>query len=256
MSDNKTDSTNPQAATPEETRSDLLGGQRRLGPPIRTAFLQEYGGARRPGPMHHFVNDRRHFALQLYLLHHSLPLKDPWDAYLPAGVWARALDRTKPGAEATVSRSWRYLRDLRLIRSRRERRLMRTWLMNESGSGAEYTRSRRYFLFPLAYFLNDWHARLSLPGTVTLLVALDRSRTKEWFELPKEHAPTWFGISADTLQRGFDELLTNGLIEVDQRAVKNARARFGWTPMNFYRLLGDFSRSGIATTPSTREAAA
>lgn len=245
--------TEPQAATPEETRLALLGGQHRLGPPIRRAFIQEFGGARAPGPLHHFVTDRRYFALKLYLLHHCLPLKAPWDAYLPAAVWARALDRTRPGAEATVSRSWKYLRDLHLIRTRRDRRLARTYLLNESGSGAEYKRSRQYFRLPLAYFLDDWYAKLALPGTVTLLIALDRSRTREWFELPKERAAIWFGISADTLQRGFDELRDNGLIEVDQRPVTNARARFGWTPMNFYRLLGDFSRSGIERPTSDEE---
>jgi len=252
MTNTHVSSTEPQAATPEQTRLDLLGGQHRLGPPIRRTFLQELGGARRPGPLHNFVNDRRYFALQLYLLLHSLPLKAPWDAYLPAAVWARALDKTKPGAEATVSRNWQYLRDLQLIRTRRDRRLTRAYLLNENGSGAEYKRSKQYFRLPLAYFLNDWYDKLSLPGTVALLIALDRSRTKEWFELPKERAAGWFGISADTLQRGLDELRVNGLIEVKQRPVTNARARFGWTPMNYYRLLDDFSRSGIER-PSSDE---
>lgn len=92
-------------------------------------------------------------------------------------------------------------------------------MLNENGSGAEYRRSRQYFHLPLAYFLNGWYDKLSLPGTVALLIALDRSRTKEWFELPKERAAGWFAISADTLQRGLDELRVDGLIEVKQRPV-------------------------------------
>lgn len=239
-----------QVATSQETRIDLLGGQRRPGPPVRQAFLQEFGGGRQPGPMHRFVNDGRYLALQLYLLHHSLPLARPWDMYLPAAVIGRALDRTNRGAEATISRNLRYLRDLKLIRTKRDRRLTRAFLLDESGSGAEYRRSRRYFILPLAYFLNGWHARLSLPGTVALLISLDRSRTKLWFELPKERAARWFGISADTIQRGFDELLAHELVEVEHRPVKSARARYGWTLNNFYRLLGDFSGTGVRGTAS------
>lgn len=104
-------------ATPDSTRDDLLGSQTRRGPAIRSAFLQERGGARAPGPLHRFVRERRLFALQQYLLLHCLALGYPWDAGLPAGTWARALDKTNKGAEGTVSRSWLWLIEQQLVRT-------------------------------------------------------------------------------------------------------------------------------------------
>src|SRR4051812_16342428 len=103
-----------EPATPESTRQDLLGGQTRRGPSIRSAFIQERGGARAPGPLHFFVRERRLFALQLYLLLHCIARSAPWDAALPASTWARALDKTNKGAEGTVSRSWSWLAEHRL----------------------------------------------------------------------------------------------------------------------------------------------
>jgi hypothetical protein len=83
---------------------------------------------------------------------------------------------------------------------------------------------------------------LSLPGTVALLVALDKSRPGPWFELRKEHAAKWFNISADTLQRGLDELQRHDQLLVRQRPIKAPRAPKGWAMVNEYRLTGDFGR--------------
>jgi hypothetical protein len=232
-----------EVATSADTRADVLGSQTRDGAPIRSAFLQERGGDRAPGPLHRFVRERQYFALQLYLLLHCVARGDPWDAWLPAGAWARMLDKTSPTSAAGVSRAWRWLKREQLIRSEREKRILRVWLLREDGSGDAYERSRDYFTLPLAYFLKEWHTKLSLPGTVALLIALDKSRSSEpWFQLRKEHAAGWFNISADTLQRGLDELQKHGQLVVRQRPIKAPRSPKGWVMVNEYRLIGDFGR--------------
>jgi DNA-binding transcriptional ArsR family regulator len=230
-----------QAASAEETRLGLLAAQRRPGPAIRGSFIQERGGQRRPGPLALFVKERRLFALQLYLLLHCLALRDPWDVYLPAAVWARALDHTGPGAEGTVSRSWQWLRENKLVRTEREQRLLRVYLLEENGSGEQYTQSTDFFRLPLNFFRDGWYAKLNLPATAVLLIALNLSRTKVWFELRTERAAGWFDISADTLQRGLDQLRDVGLLEVHQRQVKDIRARYGVTAINEYRLMEPFA---------------
>ena len=109
----------------------------------------------------------------MYLLLHCLARSDPWDATLPAATWARALDKTNTGAESTVSRSWAWLQERRLIRTERHKRLVQAFLLTEDGSGDVYTRSRDFFYFPLAFFREGWHAELSLAATSVLLIALD-----------------------------------------------------------------------------------
>lgn len=234
-------------ATPESTREDLLGGQTRRGPSIRSSFVQERGGARAPGPLHRFVQERRLFALQLYLLLCCLARSDPWDTALPAATWARALDKTNTGAEGTVSRSWAWLADERLVRTTRSRRMVRVYRLTEDGSGADYSQSRDFFYFPLAFFREAWHTRLSLPATAVLLIALNKSKRKPWFQLRTEEESKWYGISADTLQRGLDELREVGLLLTHPRRVRDNKARYGTTLVNEYILLGAFATPGAQT---------
>lgn len=234
-----------EVATPRLTREDLLGDQRRRGTPIRSSFLQERGGDRAPGPLHHFVHERRLLALQLYLLVHCIARSEPWDAWLPAMAWARALDKTRPGAEATISRNWAWLEDHALIRSERDKRLRRVFLLQEDGSGEEYSRPKaNFFSLPLAFFRHEWHQRLSLAGTAVLLIALERPSP---FQLRKEHASGWFGVSADTLQRGLDELREYDLLAIRPRRFAAPRTRQGWTMANEYRLLGPFAKPERST---------
>lgn len=229
-----------EVATPRDTRDDLLGGQQRRGAPIRSSFLQERGGDRASGPLNHFVRERRLLALQLYLLLHCIARAEPWDAWLPAMAWARALDKTRPGAEATISRNWAWLEDKDLVRSERDKRLRRVYLLMEDGSREEYERpTGNYFTLPLAFFLDEWDQKLALPGTAILLIALS---LKPRFQLRTEHAAGWYGISADTLQRGLDELRSVDLLDVTPRRVAAPRTRRGWTYVNEYRLRGPFSK--------------
>jgi DNA-binding transcriptional ArsR family regulator len=232
--------------TPESTRDELLGDQTRKGAPIRSAFLQERGGARAPGSLHHFVRERRLFALQLYLLLHCLALGEPWDKTLPAATWARALDKAGSGAESTVSRNWRWLEDHHLVRTERDHRMVRAYLLSEDGGGDDYERSRDYFQLPLAFFRESWHRRLDLAGTAVLLICLEKSRHKEpWFQLRTASQSAWYGISAATLQRGLDELREAELLLVHPRQVRDSKARYGRTQVNDYLLLGSFARNDV-----------
>jgi hypothetical protein len=242
----------PVVATPEMTRAALLDGQTRLGPPIRAAFLQERGGQRAPGALHRFVNGRRLFGLQLYLLLHTVALADPWDGWLPAAVWGRALDHEGRGAEATVSRNWDWMEDLALVTSRREKRMRRVFLLREDGSGEAYSRPKGHFFYvPLAYFRDDWYSKLSLAGTAVLLIGLSLEQP---FQLRTEHAAGWYGVSADTLQRGLDELRDHQLLTITPRRIPAPKLRQGWTVANEYRLQGAFARQDRVTTPAGVEA--
>ncbi len=237
-----------EPATPESTRDDLLGSQTRRGPAIRSAFVQERGGSLAPGPLHLFVRERQLFTLQLYLLLHCIARKEPWETALPASTWARALDKTGRGGEGSVSRAWAWLREHRLVRTERDNRLVRAYLLVEDGSGKPYTRSTDFFYFPLAYFRDGWHKRLGLAATSVLLIALNKSTRKPWFQLRTEPQSKWYGVSPDTLQRGLDELRDAELLHVHPRRVRDYKARFGTTIVNEYVLLGAFA------TPSTASA--
>jgi hypothetical protein len=242
-----------EPASPDSTRDELLGSQTRRGPAIRAAFLQERGGGRAPGPLHLFVRERRLFALQLYLLLHSIARSDPWDVALPAATWARALDKTGNGAEGTVSRSWRWLAERQLIRTERSKRLVRVYLLSEAGNGDPYTRSRDFFYFPLAFFREGWHLRLGLAGTAVLLICLAKSSRAAWFQVRTEAQSAWYGVSADTLQRGLDELREADLLQIHPHTVRDSKARYGTTTVNEYLLVGSFARGDLLELLTQRE---
>jgi hypothetical protein len=230
-------------ATPEETRADLLGRQERTTAPIRSAFIQKHGDDRAVGPLHLFVRERKDYALKLYLLLHCVAMGPPWDGTLPAGAWARMLDRTSETSATGISRQWRWLKERKLVRTTQQQRRLKVFLKMEDASDKAYKRPDAYFFgFPLVYFLNGWHKELSLRGTVALLIALDKSFPVPTFQLRTEHAPRFFGVSADTMQRGLDELQSKGLLSVGQRPMKAPRAPRGFTMVNEYMLLGDFAR--------------
>jgi hypothetical protein len=227
--------------TPESLRELLLGSQQRDKASLRQDFCQEYGGERRPGPLRLFVGARRLFALQLYLLLVCVASGKPWDKAMSGSSWAMALDQVNAGAESKVSRNWAWMAENNLVRTERKGRHLHVTRLQESGTGEEYTQPRKgFFYVPFAYFTEGWHRKLSLAGTTALLIARSRSPYKPWFELPLERGPEWYGISADTLKSGFDELQVNGLLRVHQRSVRDHRARFGTKRVNQYALLESF----------------
>jgi len=232
-------------ATSQETIEHLLMRTHRLTVPIRRSFLQLPEPDRRPGPLAEFITGRRSLALDLWLLLHAGAAAKPWDVSVPAMVWARALGLADtPSSETTISRNWSWLEGRQLVRSERERRMRKVFLLREDGSGRPFVRpsgkERGFFQLPYAYFRQRWHHELRLAGKATLLICLAQKPT---FSLRTEHAAGWYGVSADSLQRGLDELRELELLQVWQRPKKAPTARYGITYENFYRLQGPFVRT-------------
>lgn len=244
-------------ATSEDTLLDLLNRSRRRNVPIRRSFLQLPGPPKQPGPLAGFVEGRRPIALDLWLLLHAGAASRPWDVRQPAMSWARMLDMPQTlSSETTISRNWSWLEQRRLVCSERDHRVRKVFLLMEDGSGRAFKRStgqqRGFFKLPYAYFTQRWHKELKLAGKATLLICMAQAPT---FTLPTEHAAGWYGISADTLQRGLDELRELELLKVWTRAKKAPRTRFGYTVENHYALQGPFVRAPIELTAGAKAAA-
>lgn len=229
------------ASTPDETLEDLLGAgrqRRRKVTPIRRSFLQDPTGEGGEAPLCWFVGERRPQALDQLMLLHCTASAEPWDVAMPAMAWARALDmRQTPASETTVSKNWSWLEGKKLVHSERHHRMRKVYMSKEDGSGDAYSRPRGeprgFFGFPLAYFTGRWHKELSLAGKAVLLIALAQKPT---FTLVTERAAGWYGVSADTLQRGLQDLRDHGLLETWAVAHKTPRARLGLTTINHHRL--------------------
>ncbi|WP_157631081.1 hypothetical protein [Kribbella catacumbae] len=157
-------------------------------------------------------------ALDLFLLHRLTASHADWDTTHEAMVWARALGLTTPqdtGA-AAVSKVWVKLdRKYRLVERERRGRLATVTSLLEDGSGDPYIPPKgvgdSYIRLPFAYWADGWYRTLRLPGKAVLLIALSLSR-KPAFKLPTERAPKWYGISADTAERGLRELQDRKLL--------------------------------------------
>lgn len=254
MDDHDLSPIDEEPATARETLEDLLRRSKRDRIPIRRTFLQLGDGrGSRPGPLAAFVNPPRPRALDLYLLLHAGASAPPWDVTQPAMSWARMLGMPSTrSSETTISRTWSWVEAQRLVRTTRDGRVRSAYLMLEDGTGQVYTRPLRgqpftrrgYFNVPYEYFLDDWHHRLKLPAKATLMICLAQ---KPIFTLPTEPAAGWYGISADTLQRGLDQLVNTGLLHRWWRSKKAPRARYGFTKINHYRLLAPFELPLSAT---------
>ncbi len=235
--------------TPETTLEAFLEKSGRHGEatPIRKLFVQ--GSVQRkpaPGPLATLVRRHDDLGLTLYLLLVTAATAYPWDCTREAVAWARALNlKVKDGYDTVaISRAWRRLEDLGLIKRERKGRSSSPRLLLEDGTGQKYSRpggsGSPYFRLPFAFWREGWHRRLHLPGKAMLLIALD---LPEDFSLPTERAKSWYGLSADTAARGFQELLDHELLTV-RRATKPAPlTAAGYTVENRYTLKAPFFSS-------------
>lgn len=248
---------------PHTTQSDTIlalvkKSQRHKDVAIRRVFLQQRNGsATVPGPLHHFVQNHDERGLDLYLLVRLIAVHAPYKAVLEAGVWARALGLPATlSAHQRVSRIWKRLVDLDLITRERERRNVAVTLLREDGSGSPYTRptgqkqaEEQYLRIPLIYWEDEWYRRLDLPAKAMLLIALNR---RPGFSLPSEKAPEWYGISADTVERGFARLKAEGAVDSRDGFKKAPLTGQGWTKENHYTLKAPFDRSRHGPAPPSR----
>ena len=133
----------------------------------------------------------------------------------------------------------RVLDDLQLIRRARAGNASVVHLLDESGDGAPYEhpyhRGESYLRLPHAYWLENWHTTLTLPGKAMLLVALS---LKEDFELPHDRVPDWYGMSADTAARGLNELIGHGILRMNQTYESAPLSATGWREVRHYVLQG------------------
>lgn len=223
--------------------------------PLRREFLQRrVDEVVIPGPLSELVKAGDHRALLLFLLLLTKASAQPWDAALPAATWARALDIALPeskSARSTVSKVWMRLENRGLVARTRRERLADVRLLREDGLGEDYTSpgevGEPYCKVPLALWLlgpdeaHRWYQALSLPELTVLLIGLSLG---DAFRLPYESAPDWYGVSADTINRGVAGLAGRGLLDVNKRFKKAPLSAVGYTAEHLYTLQEPFGPIG------------
>jgi len=259
-----TQDTEIPAATPSDTVDRIVTVSRRTGKgfPLRRTFLQitDDNGDIRPGPLATLVaaGDRRGLLLLLLLL--TKASAPPWDAGLPAAVWARALGLDLPQsktATSTVSKIWLRLERYRLVTRDHRRRMAIVTLQREDGTGVPYTAPGEtgdsYLKVPFALWQSGpdddhrWYQVLTLPELAVLLIARSHG---DGFRLPFEKGPDWYGISADTLARGIDRLGERGLLTTDKTYKKAPLSPVGYTAEHRYTLAAPFGPIGKQSSSS------
>jgi len=238
----------------QETIAALLDAAKRKNQavPLRREFVQQ-GGQRtpQPGPLREIVRHHDERALDTYLLFRALASSAPWDVKRDARIWGRALGLATDadrGASA-VSKTWMRLdQTYHLVRRERSGRLAKITALHEAGNGAEYTYpSKGYFKLSFAYWTADeaWYRTLSFPAKATLLVALS---LRPPFVLPAEKAPAWYGMSADTVDRGLRELREARLLARSFTTVENWLSPTGKATLYKFTLKPPFARPRRAAT--------
>ncbi len=254
----------PLAADQDETVDDLLRTSARTTQtvPLRRVFLQQ-GAQRkpRPGPLAALLRAHDERALDLFLLHRAMASAEPWDVTRDARVWARALGlhRDTDAGVAAVSKTWRRLEESHTLVCRDRRgRLAKITALREDGLGKSYTspngskRSERYFKLPYDYWTAQqrWYRVLPFHAKVMLLVSLS---LPAGFVLPTQRAPDWYGISADSADRGLRELNKAGLLRREISVKKAPQAPLGIAQEYHHTLLSPFTqRRALATVTTLR----
>ncbi len=252
------------AADQDETVVDLLrtSARRSRALPLRRVFIQQ-GAQRepRPGPLAALLRSHDERGLDLFLLHRAAASSEPWDVTRDARVWARALGlhRDADAGVAAVSKVWRRLEESHALVSRERRgRLAKITSLREDGLGKPYTypngtmRDERYFKLPYEYWTAEqrWYRTLPFRAKAMLLVSLS---LPAGFVLPTERVPDWYGISADSADRGLRELDNGGLLRRDLSVKKAPQAPLGIAQEYHHTLLPPFSqRRAVATVTKLR----
>lgn len=249
----------PAPLTQQETIEDLLQQSGRRIVPIRKAFVQQGRGREtKPGPLASFLTAHDGRALDAYLLVHAIASAEPWNCDYPSGTWVRALgleaDAKPASARGAVSKTMQRLEARSLVRRGRTGRRASVVLLREDGSGEPYEHPHKagdgkWLQLPHAYWLDGHHLGLSLPAKALLLVALS---LPDGFYLPSERADAWYGISADSAERGLRELRKASLLEADRQWLKNQRSDTGWTEHWTYTLSGAFSTAARRAAAASR----
>ncbi len=250
-----------EQASPHDVVDAITSRTQREAFPIRRTFIQQKddGGRSLPGPLASFVAGSDLLALRLYFLAITKASTQPWDLCLHSAVLARALGLPNPTSAASrgrISKAWTRLVDRSLVTRSRRSRLAAFTLLAEDGSGDLYTRPKStYINVPHEYWTTGpedgrrWYEILKMPELTFLLIALSNL---DDFALPAERGPDYYGISADTLQRGVRALSERRLIDVRRTRIKAPLAPEGFTYENRYTLRPPFGPRGGSSAATSR----
>ncbi|MEV7177789.1 hypothetical protein [Kitasatospora sp. NPDC093679] len=242
----------PGALPQDETVMKLLNRSGRLtrtAPYRRTLLQQGKPGKTKPGPLAELVRRKQERALDLLLLVGAVTSGGDFSVIEWSTTWGRTVGLYDEGSATTsVSRSWKVLRDLRLISTARgsQGKTVVTKLL-EDGSGAPYRPpgdGDPYFQLPFEYWEKGWYKKLSLPAKALLLITL--SLRKPRFALPQERVKDWYGLSEATAGKGINELLKhNILVHVDDEWYDTLATRSGRASRPVYALWEPFAPRGL-----------
>lgn len=195
--------------------------------PVRRSFVQiavEDGprSASEPGPLAKLM--RNEPALDLLLLVYAVTTGGDFGVTERSETWGRATGVSfalDGSASAPVSRLWRKLEQLNLIRRSQDGRKTRVTKLLEDGKNRPYTRpvtsengplSEIYFQLPFQYWEDGYHHELGIVGKAVMLIGM--SLRKANFALPQTAKfAGYYGISKPTLERGIKELTATGLLD-------------------------------------------
>ena len=249
-------------ATANQTIDAIVDEAGRGHAPLRKTFLQKATSesATRGSMLAELVRSGDSLGLRLYLTAVLKASSAPWDTALPAPVWARALGHALPtskGAAGAISKAWRRLEAHGLIHRGRYNRMAQITLLREDGSGQDYTHpgdtdhrtevDDNYFKVPVALWRlgpggeERWIRELSVPELSMLLISLS---LRDGFRLPIEYIPKWYGVSADTAQRGLSGLRSRNLLDVDIHVKTAPLSATGATTEHRYTLQAPFGPIG------------
>jgi hypothetical protein len=226
----------------ERALAELLASSHHAALPLRESFLQVRGTPPEPGPFSEFVRGRHHHALDVYLLVLAATAQPPHQLHVNLDFWAvllRRPDQSLRNSRLAVYRSFDILNELNLLWPESHLGALRYQLLNEGGRGDRYLHPAktgdRYFTLPHAYWIRGLDRKLDLPGKAVLLLARSLRR---YFTLPLANATPWYGISADTLRRGMDELVKARLVRYQKTDVPTPKAPRGSAVRRTYTLIG------------------
>jgi DNA-binding transcriptional ArsR family regulator len=234
---------------------ELLGSSRRDFVPIRKRFVQlrDDDHNPQPGPLAVIVQRGVPTALNQLLLLHARAAGRPdgdtlnYDVGLSARVWARLLGLAEDDSgRRTVGRNWKALTDAKLVATRRVGRQVVATPLREDGSDEPYSHPKttgdRYLKVPYAFWLDGHASKLKLPGLALALIACSNP---DWFPLPFDRGPSWYGLGASTIERGLRELRRANLIDQQYVWRETALSDTGWTKDTRYRLRPPLGPVGI-----------
>lgn len=245
-------------SSPVETRHELLGATKRGFTPVRHIFVQtrrtKTRKASRGSTVAKLVRDHQERAFDAYLMVLALEPILGENEPLHSAVWGRLMSNGLLRG-ASISRTWGQLEHRGLIV--RERRAGNALVRPRREDGkAGYARPGRatrdantggwplndwYFVLPHAYWTDGWDQRLRLPGKAMLLVSLQATSKSPSYWMRLEDAPAWYGVSAETAQRGLAELEHQGLLRAFHQRIKAPRSPTGFTTRTHYTLAAPFS---------------